>query len=128
MSTTTISRLLAGVTAPQRQKPVSTIETYKQYGVTKNQVASMLLNLFHYPAEFRDTLQSYYILHWEAGYLESAITDGTVLHNGVSYLVVYQGCTPYAAKRAKQLKLSLREPKKEFGLAAYVIVRIVQEG
>jgi hypothetical protein len=109
-------------------KPPSAIASYKLYGVTRNQVASMMLNLFHYPSEYRDTLQSYYILHWDAGYLDSQMTDGMIRHSDVDYLVVYQGCTPYAARRAKQLKLSLRQAKVEFNLQAYVIIRIVQEG
>jgi len=119
----------AKIIKPLTPQRLSTLESYKKHGVTRNQVASMMVNLFHYPANFRDTLEHYYILHWTGKHFDSILEEGAIFHadSGFSYLVVYQGCTPYAARRAKQLKLSFRKASVDFGLQAYVIVRTIQD-
>jgi hypothetical protein len=102
---------------------------YQIYGVTKNQVASMMLNFFHYPYNYLDTLATYYMRHWTGQHFYANMVDGAITgsEDSIKYLVVYQGCTPYQAKRAQQLRLSFRSAKPEFGLCAYVIVRIHTE-
>lgn len=105
----------------------SVLQTYKRYGVTKRQVHSLLINLFHYPAEYRDTLQDYFILCWTGEHLFDRLIDGTVSVGSTEYLIIYQNCNSYTSKRAKQVRLSFRKPMPEFNLPAYVIVRTIGE-
>lgn len=103
------------------------IQSYQMHGITRTQLSSMLINLFYFPEGYKDCLESYYLLHWEGIHLHNSLRNGTIRHNDVDYLVVYQGITPYKARREKQVKLSFRNPKKEFGLQAYVVVRALNQ-
>lgn len=114
-----------------KQSP-SAIESYKKYGVTKNEVAHMLINFFHYPETYLDTLEEYFILHWKSKYFIEKLSNGSISHNflnrSTEYLVVYQNCTPAGVKKAHSVKLSFRKPKNEFDLMNYVIIRIANNG
>lgn len=109
------------------QRPASSTEILHKYGITKKQMHSLLINIFHFPATHADCLSGYYLKHWQGEYLSSQIAEGSVLDNGEEYVVIYQGCTPYQVRRAKEVKLSFRKPKKEFALSSYVIVRVVTD-
>lgn len=112
-------------------KPLSSIESVQEYGITKKQLHSLLTTIFHFPAEYRTCLSRYQLLHWEGKYFEARLDDGIIRVKDseelIEYNVFYQDCTPYQAKKAHQLRLSFRNPIKEFGLEAYVIVRILTE-
>lgn len=106
---------------------ISTLEAYTKFGITRNQVASLLINFWHYPDQYRNTLDQYFVRHWEGSHFDKMIKDGTLIQNENSYLVVYQNCTPFSVKNSKQVKLSFRKPNPEFGLQAYVLVKIMEE-
>ena len=122
---------IAGTRTQQESgtKQITRRDSYKLYGVTKNQVASMMLNFFHFPYQYTDVLATYYLRHWTGQHFYASMQDGAIIgtEDNIKYLVVYQGCTPFQAKRAHQLRLSFRSAKPEFGLQAYVVVRIHTE-
>jgi hypothetical protein len=107
--------------------PLSTLEAYSKFGITRNQVASLLINFWHYPDQYRNTLDQYFVRHWEGSHFDKMIKDGTLVQGDNSYLVVYQNCTPFAVKNAKQVKLSFRKPLADLGLQAYVLVKIIDQ-
>jgi hypothetical protein len=100
-------------------------DAYKLHGITRRQVHSMCINLFHYPEQYKDTLESYFILRWNSQTFTERMNDGIIPVRDTEYLVVYQDCTPFAVKRAAEIKLSFRKAKKEYGIPGYVIVKIV---
>lgn len=102
-------------------------EIYKKYGVSKNRLHSILLNVFHFPAQYYDTLDIYYILHWEGKYLSNRTCDGILSVKGINYMIVYDGCTPHQVHKAKELRLSFRKCVDEINLPAYVNIRILTE-
>lgn len=107
---------------------MSAISSYKRIGVTKSLVHHLAINYFHYPAEYLDTLEHYYIHHWNPQYVAEIIENGTIVHNDISYLVVYQNCTPFTVFRSKQdIRLSFRVVIPDFNIPAYVIVRLANE-
>lgn len=112
----------------------SAISSYKTHGVTKSQVAGMVLNQFTFPEAYKDVLDTYFILHWKSKYFLSQIINGTIVRENdlisdskEEYLIVYQGCTPAILRKYKNVKLSFRKSKPEFGLQGYVLVRILEE-
>lgn len=117
--------LLATRILKKQLAPMSGIDVYKKHGITKKQLHSLLVNIFHFPAEYRDCLQNYHLLHWEGAWFSARLIDGSIAADNDDYLVVYQACTPYQAKRAKQLRLSFRKPHADFGLPSYVIVKVL---
>lgn len=134
MNATTYTHISEAVSSSKQlkkqSKELTGIEVYQKYGITKKQLASLMINIFHFPHQYRDCLSQYYLLHWAGEHFSNTIEEGTIKlstdpENATEYLVVYQGCTPYQAKKAKQLRLSFRKPQNDFQLQAYVIVRIL---
>ena len=125
---------------------MSAITCYKHYGVTRNQVASMCINLFHYPVEYIDTLDEYYILHWTPHYFLTQLKSGIITRpasvssttvsgkiitgghetNTVDYLAVYKDCTPVKIKKSNGIKLSFRKPLSDFQVSPYVLVSLIE--
>src|SRR5882672_300091 len=83
-------------------------ESYRRYGVTRSFIHSLAINNFHFPAQYIDTLESYFILYWKPAYFRTQLLEGAItLHNGTRYLVVYQNCNPYSiAKSSQDIRLS----------------------
>lgn len=104
---------------------MSAIAAYQKYGLTPTQVHYMLLNYFHYPEEYKDTLKHYFISQYSGDYLKNQIHHGTLSKNNFTFMVVYSKCTPYTAMKAAQIKISFRVPQDEFSLCAYAVVRLV---
>lgn len=109
-------------------------DAYKRHGVTRKQLHSLCINFFHFPPEYRDTLSNYWIYHWQGAHLREQVQDGTihipsgaVCGNAGEYLIVYQNCTPYAAYKAKCVRMSFRKPCKEFDLPAFVVVQVFKQ-
>lgn len=94
------------------------------YGISRNHVQSICMNEFHYPTHLLPTLSNYFILHWEGEYLMDRIAEGSVNIGGIEYLIIYQGCNAFSARRASQVRLSFRKPQAAFRLPGYVIARI----
>lgn len=104
---------------------MSAIQSYLQFGVSKHQVHSMMLNLFNYPPEYLDTLSEYFAYHYNGSYLKENLIDGTLSKKGYVFMVVYHKCTPYTAMRAGTIKISFRVARNEYGLLhSYALVRV----
>jgi hypothetical protein len=82
----------------------------------------MMMNNFHYPAEYKDTLSSYFLLHWQGSYFAGQFKEGVIEYQGVKYTVILNDCTLYTAKRAHQLRLSFRAAQDIYQLNPIVIV------
>jgi hypothetical protein len=106
-------------------KPIA--EAYRKTGVSRNTLSYMLINQFHFPEDFKDCLEHYYILHSNGSKFMNRIYEGTVEREGKEFLVVYKNCTPFAVKRANEIKLSYRVPLPVFNLPNYVLVSIVED-
>lgn len=106
---------------------LSAVEIVTKFGITRNQINSLLINQFHYPEQYRNTLEEYFVRHWEGSHFDKMIKDGTLVQGETSYLVVYQNCSPYVVKNASQVKLSFRKPLGTLGLQAYVLVKLHQD-
>lgn len=103
------------------------ITAYRKYGLTRNQVASLMLNFFHYPKEYLDTLQYHSVLHCSGARLRDNVINGVFYHNAVEYLVVYKNALPAETFKAQQIKLYFRVPKEEYELESYVLVKVMKE-
>lgn len=102
----------------------SAIQSYLQFGVTKHQVHSMMINFFSYPPAYIDTLSEYFSYNYPGNYLKDNLVDGTLSKKGYVFMVVYHKCTPCNAMRAANIQISFRVAKSEYGLCAYALVRI----
>lgn len=94
-----------------------------KYGISKNVVASTLLNEFHIDAKVKHTLEIYYHLQWKSKFFLEQLREGTITRDGVTYIVVYHKCTRYDVKMAVDCRLSFRVPQTEYDLPAYVLVQ-----
>lgn len=104
---------------------VQAIHCQKHFGLPKSLLHSLLVNCFHFPEDYRDTLEEYYILHWSPEYYFQRFSAGTLRHGETDYLVVYNQCTPAQVRKAKQIRLSFRKAWDEVGIPTYVLVRTV---
>ena len=100
--------------------------SYLSYGITRTQLANLVTSLFHFPSEYQDTLDEYYLMHWTGQYFTGKLVNGIIRHRDEDYSVIYQFCTPAKITKSAQVKLSFRKPKAEFNLKPYVIVRILE--
>lgn len=103
------------------------IAGYKKHGVLKSTVAYMMLNHFHYPEEFKDTLSKYYIIHWRPKYFREQLCDGILVHQSEEYIVVYHKLSVGTLGKARMLKLSFRAAAPAYSLPAYVLVSEAKE-
>lgn len=99
------------------------IASYKKHGVPRSMLAYLLINRFHIPNAFQDLVQNYYILRWEGKYLKQRIVDGTLLHQGRQYIVVFHNCTYGQATGKDQVFLSFRVPMEDYELPSYVLIK-----
>ena len=106
---------------------MSAIQSYQQYGVTRSQVHSLMINLYHYPDQYLDTLSEYFGYHYAGSYLHANLIDGTVSKKGYVFMTVFHKCTAQEAKNAAHIAISFRVPQKEFGLSPYAVVRIISK-
>lgn len=95
-----------------------------KYNISKSTMHSALINRFELTGEQIDACEKYYILHWSGAHFRQVMSGGVVIHQGVSYLVVYKDCKPTEILPHSKLYLSFRKPAKEFGLQAYVLISI----
>lgn len=100
------------------------ISSLRTYGVSKSLLHSISINLFTLPPEIRDCFCAYYLKYWQGEYFCDQVEDGAITDCSRNYLVIYQHCTPFQVRRAKQVKLSFRAAMPEFDIPAYVIVKL----
>lgn len=87
---------------------------------------SMLINEFYLTPMFRETLEKHYLLHWTGPYFKSQLSiKGTIIHDGIEYIVVLPTCIRDKFFESHQLKLSFRKPKYGINRTAYVLVRFL---
>ena len=95
-----------------------------KHKVSKLEMHSCLINDFELTPEQISACEKYYILHWQAAHLKQVIRNGTIIHQGVCYLVVYKDCKPCDIKSGSQVYVSFRKPAKEYELRAYALVSL----
>lgn len=103
---------------------MSAITAMKKFQVPKSSLAFMMQHLHHIPQQYHDCLEKYYLLYWDGSFFTSLLVEGTITHHGEIFQVSYKNCTPFQAKRAKQISLSFRTASREFGLPSVVMVTI----
>lgn len=99
------------------------------YGFNKYALADKMRNHFHIPDIYLAALRVYRVLHVDGANLKNVI-DGQLKFTSLRdkervYNVIYHNCTPYNAKRAKEIRLSFRAAQNEFNLEPIVLVEIV---
>lgn len=97
------------------------------YGCNRSQLADKMRNNFHIPDEYLGALTDYACVHKTGQELRHDIFDGQIIMPSKTYNVIYNGCTPYHAKRAVEVRLSFRAAKPEFQLEPIVLVQIVTQ-
>jgi hypothetical protein len=105
----------------------SSIAAYKKYGLHKSLLRHLLTEFTSFPENYRDVLDSYYLLYWTPQYLDANIKQGTITHSGKTYQVIFKCIRPLTRNPCAQVKLSFRSPKAEFDLPSYVIVSHVKK-
>lgn len=113
-----------------KQRKLSPAELRTLYPeFTRGQLNTMILNTFHLQGKTLETLTFYRSVRITGREFDRQLHDGS-LHNPSSPLddtkfqVIYQNCNPFAAKRAKELKLSYRKVQSDWNIPATVIVRV----
>lgn len=98
-------------------------KAYLIQGIPKSFIHHLCINNFHFPEEYRDTLIKYNILHWSSEHVFNVMKAG-VINDGINdYLIVWDDCTPFTARKCDSLKLSFRKCRKEFDIPCYVVIR-----
>lgn len=94
---------------------------------TKYKLADHMRNSIHMPDDMLEHLSVYTLKHLIVPEFKNRLNDGQI-YSGLDkhpYDVIYHCCTPFNAKRAKEVRLSFRAAKPEFDLPAIVLVQIV---
>lgn len=99
----------------------------------KYKLADHMRNSMHMPDDMLQHLEVYRMVHSFVPEFKTKLIDGQVhlkdIHNmstdNTAYNCIYHQCTPAAAKAAKEIRLSFRKAKPEFGIEPYVLVQIV---
>lgn len=102
---------------------ITSIDAYKKYGVLKSQARFAVINVLNLYRNYRSILAYYKCLHWTPTYTLEAIHNGTIVRDGITFCVVFHGCTRYDITKAKEVLLSFRTVKPEYDLAPYVLVK-----
>lgn len=106
----------------------------KIYGCNKYQLGDKMRNNFHIDDAYLPALVTYFISHWHSPEFKYALIDGTITRKIkdsdplTTFNVIYHNCTPFAAKRAKELRISFRAAQPEFQLEPIALVQIVDSG
>jgi hypothetical protein len=101
------------------------LATQKHYGVSKQTLHAVAVNIFTLHPDLHDLFSHYYLKYWSGTYFMDRMEDGTLEDGGKEYLVIYQHTTPFQVRRSRQVRLSFRAAIAEYGIPAYVIVRMV---
>ena len=87
---------------------------------------SLLINEFYLTPTMKETLSVHYLMHWTGEYLKSQLTpEGTIIRDGIEFLLVLPTCVRKEFFKSHQLKLSFRKPKYGINRIAYVLVRFL---
>lgn len=111
-----------------QEPPSSNISILRYYGFNKYQLADMMRNHFHIHDKYLEGLAIYKVIHMSGieGF-KFMLHDGIVQYGGIEYSVIYHKCTPYLAKRAREVRLSFRKAHIDFMLEPIALVEIVRQ-
>lgn len=90
--------------------------------------AVALLNQFSLRKEYREQLDSYYVLHWRTDYLAEKVTKpfGYIVHADIIYIPIWQLAVG-SLLPGQQVKLSFRKVKIDlsnaYSAAHYVLIK-----
>jgi len=103
---------------------ISSIDAYKKYGVLKSQARFAVINVLNLYRNYRSILAYYKCLHWTPQYTIASMKNGTIVRDGITFTVVFHGCTRYDITKHKgEVLLSFRAVKPEYDLVPYVLVK-----
>jgi hypothetical protein len=119
---TTDNNLAGRIYHPQNTG-ITSIESYRKYGVSRNLIRYNSLNEFHIEPNILACFTTYHILHWRAEYTIEQIKEGVITREGKSYIVVFNACTRFKIKQSSDAVLSFREAQPEYDLPAYVLIK-----
>lgn len=92
----------------------------------KYQLADQMRNSMHIADEFLPLLSIYRMNHCTGEQFKRAVSDGQIsMVNNGTFNVIYHQCTPVAAKRAVEVRLSFRAALDK-SIEPIVLVQIVQ--
>ena len=103
----------------------NTFRTIPKYGTTPAIVHHIAANEFSIKDNFRHCFSNYFLLYWKSQYFLSQCHQGTILKDGIRYVVIYGENTSRGKliqSPEREVALSFRNPKPEFGIPAYVII------
>ncbi len=103
-------------------KTLCSVDSFRKYGVKRSVVHHLLLNNFHYPIEFQDTLEDYFILHWTPSWVGNQLINGIIQAHEKEYIAVFHKLSARDLLHEKELRLSFRSAKPEYNLPAYVLI------
>lgn len=98
-----------------------------KHGITKTEMHAVLINRFELTSEQQAACEKYYILRWKGCHFKQVLSQGTIVHQGVTYLVVYKDCKPTDILTSSTIYVSFRKPAKEYQLQAYVLVSVANK-
>lgn len=109
-------------------KPIS-IQIAQQESMYKSKLDSISAEWFQIPSQFHNFLASYYKLHWTPKHFISAMYQGTIFRDLLSYHVEFQGCNLGQILALKDIEepiimLSFRLFKPQLNILPRVIVQI----
>lgn len=96
-----------------------------KYGIPRSAALNMLHNYWTIAKDYEELFSIYYLLHWEAGYFQQKMVDGTIEREGTTYQVIYHKCDSYNIGRGNnQLLLSFRSLVADYESTPTVLVTI----
>ena len=102
-----------------------TVGVIYKYGIPRSTALSMLHNYWTISKDYEELFSIYYLLHWEAGYFQQKMQEGTIEREGVIYQVIYHKCDSYNIGRGNnQLLLSFRSLVSDYEATPTVLVTI----
>jgi len=102
---------------------------YRSHAIHRKQLDALMSNEWTLPNTFgvlTGALDRYYLLYWSPNYLTEQIKDGMIVHQGISYQVIYtDSVKPNTANNGKwrQIALSFRAATKEYGIHPKVLIK-----
>ena len=105
-------------------KPHSRNRFFLETGESLLHFMSDIINNKHLEIKFRKICTSYYLLYWRGEHLKSLNVNGSVQHNGITYVLVFKDTTPYTAYHASQVRISFRVIPDYISNCNYAVVTI----
>lgn len=106
---------------------ISAIYCQQQFGVSKNYLRFVLLNIFNPSASLGEKLPAVLSYHkLIRGYVSKTLESagkGYIVRDGIKFIVVYHGCTRASCKYHSTLLLSFRAAHEAYDLPAYVLIK-----